>query len=237
MKPLRPKTRLILKIVIIAIAVALVAAISVCAYYVVLGYDMYRDALERLPLEEAVADYRSDPDYVKFESLPELYVLGVVEIEDGRFYKHGGVDPISIMRAIARNIVSGEYTAGGSTITQQLAKNMFFSFDKVLERKVAEVFMAYKIESTYTKNEILELYVNIIDFGSGYTGIGEASRGYYGKEPKDLDVYEIATLIGVPNAPACFSPKDSPEESLERQKYVLEKLVECGLVDEEYIEG
>jgi membrane peptidoglycan carboxypeptidase len=86
------------------------------------------------------------------------------------------------MRAITRNIASGEYTAGGSTITQQLAKNMFFSFDKVLERKFAEVFMASKIESTYTKEEILELYVNIIDFGSGYVGVGEAARGYYGKE-------------------------------------------------------
>jgi membrane peptidoglycan carboxypeptidase len=237
MKPIGKKTKRILKIVFITLAVLLALAISVCVYYTVLGYNMYRDALERLPLEEAVARYRSDPDYVKFEDMPKLYVDGVVEIEDGRFYKHNGIDPISIMRAITRNVASGEYTAGGSTITQQLAKNMFFSFDKVLERKFAEVFMASKIESTYTKEEILELYVNIIDFGSGYVGVGEAARGYYGKEMSELDVYEIATLIGVPNAPICFSPKDSPEESLERQKYVLRKLVECGMIDEKYIEN
>lgn len=237
MKPIGKKTKRILKIVFITLAVLLALAISVCVYYTVLGYNMYRDALERLPLEEAVARYRSDPDYVKFEDMPKLYVDGVVEIEDGRFYKHNGIDPISIMRAITRNIASGEYTAGGSTITQQLAKNMFFSFDKVLERKFAEVFMAAKIESTYTKEEILELYVNIIDFGSGYVGVGEAARGYYGKDMCELDVYEIATLIGVPNAPVCFSPKDSPEESLERQKYVLRKLVECGMIDEKYIEN
>ena len=142
-------------------------------------------------------------------------------------------DIIAIGRAVKNNVVAGSLQEGGSTITQQLAKNMYFSLDKTFTRKVAETFMAMKMEREYTKDEILEIYVNTIYFGDGYYGIRQASEGYYGKEPAQLSDDECIMLAGLPNAPSVYSPSVNPELAAERQQYVAEQMEKYGYTGDE----
>lgn len=123
-------------------------------------------------------------------------------MEDHRFEQHWGIDLIAIGRAAWNNLISWSLREGGSTITQQLAKNMYFTQEKSFIRKIAEMFMAFRLENTYTKDKILELYVNSIYFGDGYYCVRDASRGYFGKEPIDMTGYESTLLAGIPNAPS-----------------------------------
>ena len=138
---------------------------------------------------------------MSLSTLPSTYLDAVVAVEDHRFYIHGGIDLIAIGRAAWNNLWAGELAEGGSTITQQLAKTLYFTQEKRFTRKAAEVFMARALEKTFTKDEILELYVNSIYFGGGYTGVRQASLGYFGKEPSELTKYECTLLAGIHNAP------------------------------------
>ncbi len=147
------------------------------------GYKMYHDALAELPLVEKVAEIQADPDYTTLAEIPEIYLDAVVAVEDHRFEQHFGIDLIAIGRAAWNNLTSWSLREGGSTITQQLAKNLYFTQEKSIIRKIAEMFMAFRLENSYTKDEILELYVNSIYFGDGYYCIYDASQGYFGKPP------------------------------------------------------
>ena len=118
-------------------------------------------------------------------------------------------------------------------MTQQLAKNMYFTQEKELQRKVAEVFVAFDLEQNYSKNEILELYVNTIYYGNGYYCVKDASEGYFGKAPNDMTDYESTLLAGIPNAPSKYAPTVSPELAQKRQEQVLARLVKCGYFTEE----
>ncbi len=218
----------------LAIAVVL---LGVSVYFTVCGYRMYRDVVDTTDISALVEEIRSRDTYTELSDLPDLYINGVVAVEDGRFYSHSGIDIISILRALFRNIIAMDVKAGGSTITQQTAKNLFFTNEKKLERKVAEVFMVDRLEDMYSKDEILEIYVNIIDFGCGYSGIYEAAVGYYGKEPSELDASECAMLIGIPNAPHHYSPAIDPVAAEEKYRYVVEQLIECGLLEEEFLQA
>lgn len=197
------------------------------------GYDMYRSALSEMSLEEKAASIRSKEGYTPFAELPVLYVDAVLSVEDHRFYGHPGIDPIAITRALINDIKAGSFVEGGSTITQQLAKNLYFTQEKRLERKAAEVFMAFALEKNFTKNEILELYVNTIYYGNNYYCVGDASKGYFGKAPNDMTDYESTLLAGIPNAPSRYAPTVSPELAAKRQEQVVERLVERGLFTEE----
>ena len=120
------------------------------------------------------------------------------------------------------------FVEGGSTITQQLAKNMYFTQEKKITRKIAEVFMSYEIEKNYSKDEILELYVNTIYYGNNYYNIKSASLGYFDKLPKDLNSSECTMLAGIPNAPSLYNPKASPKLAKQRQKQVIQKMIKYG---------
>ena len=194
---------------------------------------MYSDALAEKPLTEAVEEIQSQSQYTSLSKLPDMYLDAVVAVEDHRFWKHHGFDIIAIGRAVKNNVVAGSLQEGGSTITQQLAKNMYFSLDKTFTRKVAETFMAMKMEREYTKDEILEIYVNTIYFGDGYYGIRQASEGYYGKEPAQLSDDECIMLAGLPNAPSVYSPSVNPELAAERQRYVAEQMEKYGYTGDE----
>lgn len=189
------------------------------------GYNMYKDALDKISVKNKVEELQSKEDYTKFENLPQFYVDAVIAVEDRRFYEHGALDYIGIARAIWTNVKSFELKEGGSSITQQVAKNVFFTQDKTALRKIAEIFMAFEIEKNCDKNTILEIYVNTSYFGNGYTGIKKAANGYYGKEPKDMNEYESSMLAGVPNAPSVYAPTKNPDLASQRQKQVLEKMV------------
>lgn len=130
--------------------------------------------------------------------------------------------------ALVNDLRAGRYVEGGSTITQQLAKNLYFSHEKKMERKIAEVFAALELERKYSKDEILELYVNSISFGEGYHTAGDASRGYFGKEPWQMNEYECTLLAGVPNAPSRYAPTRNPGLAARRQQQVLRRMEACG---------
>lgn len=194
----------------------------------VTGYIYYKEVLEEEPLKEKVAEIREDKNFAKFEELPKIYINAVIAAEDKRFYMHDGIDPISLGRAIVNDIKAMSFVEGGSTITQQFAKNAYFTQKKQLIRKVSEAFMAIEIEKNYEKNEILELYLNTSYFGDGCYSVKEASLHYFNKEPSEMTPYEATLLAGVPNAPSVYAPTKNLDLAHKRQKQVLSKMVECG---------
>lgn len=209
------------------------AVLGIIGFFAVKGAIMWNDAKTALPLDTAVPGIRADENYVSFEELPKFYIDAVVSVEDRRFFDHKGIDPKAICRAVLYDIKTLSLAQGGSTITQQLAKNIWFSEEKRLERKFAEMFAASELEKALSKNEILELYVNLIYFGSGYYGIGEASEGYFGKSPDTLTDYECAMLAGLPNAPSVYSPDASPELAEQRLSLVIYSMQDNGVITEQ----
>ena len=191
-----------------------------------IGFVTYSKALDEEPLLTRTAKVTDDEHYVPFNDLPKDYINAVISVEDRRYYDHGPVDFIGIARALWTNFRTGELREGGSTITQQVAKNLVFSQEETLTRKLGELFAAFDIEKKFSKDEIFALYVNSAYFGDGYYGIYDASMGYYGKEPKDLNLDEASMLAGVPNAPSVYAPTVNPDLANERQAHVLNTMVE-----------
>lgn len=216
--------------ILLLLIVILSAAVGVGGFFGVKGYQMYREAVSRVSVEEKIREIQETEHFVKYTELPKFYVEAVVSVEDRRFWKHPGIDPIAICRALVVDIKAMSFEEGGSTITQQLAKNMFFTQEKKMERKAAEVFAVLDIESKYSKEEILELYVNTACFGSDYFGIYDAAKGYFGKEPSELTDYEAAMLAGVPNSPSRYSPDISMEMASRRVGQVLDSMVRNKLI-------
>ena len=197
------------------------------------GYDKYKDALAERPLADMISELQNKENYTQYEDVPEIYYKALVAVEDRRFYKHNGFDIIGSARAIYNDIKAWELLEGGSTISQQLAKNMYFPQDNTLQRKIAEIFMALEIEREYEKEDVLEFYVNGIYYGSGYYNIYDASMGYFGKEPKDMTDYECTLLVGIPNAPSIYSLNVRPDLAKQRQEKVIECMVELEYITED----
>lgn len=215
------------------IIIVLLVVISIGLLFIGNGYNMYKSAIEETSLNEKVEEIREKDNYTRLSELPQIYINAVISVEDHRFYTHPGIDIIAIGRAAINDIKAMSYVEGGSTITQQLAKNMYFTQEKKMVRKIAEVFMAFKIEGEYEKDEILELYINTAYFGNGYDTVKEASEGYFGKEPKDMTDGEAIMLAGIPNAPSVYNPIASPELAKQRQKQVADKMVKQGYLTED----
>lgn len=148
--------------------------------------------------------------------------------EDRRFYEHPGIDPVGIARALWTNIAAGGVRQGGSTITQQLAKNLFLSRERTLRRKVQEALLAFWLERVFTKQQILETYLNRVYFGAGAYGVDAAARRYFGVAPKDLSLWQAAVLAGLPKAPSALNPFVAPERAAERARIVLQNMVAAG---------
>ena len=189
------------------------------------GYQVYKEALNKISVADKVAEIKQEENYAELKELPEFYLNAVIAVEDRRFYSHGAVDPIALMRAVFVNIKSFEFKEGGSTITQQLAKNIYFTQEKSALRKVAEMFMAHEIEKNCDKDTILELYLNTSYFGDGYYCVKEASRGYFDKEPMEMNRNEASMLAGIPNAPSAYCPTKHLDLAKKRQNQVLDKMV------------
>ena len=196
------------------------------------GYNMYKEAIQEMPIQEKVEEIRQKENYTKLSELPQIYINAVISVEDHRFYEHNGIDVIAIGRAIINDIKAMSFVEGGSTITQQIAKNEYFTQEKKITRKVAEVFVAFELEKQYTKNEILELYINTIYFGNGYYNIKDAAKGYFGKSIINLSDSECIMLAGIPNAPSVYAPTQNLELAKQRQKQVAEKMVKYGYLTE-----
>ena len=197
------------------------------------GYNMYKEAIEEVHLDKKVEQIKEKDNYTTLDEMPDIYKKAVVAVEDHRFYEHGGIDVIAIGRAMWNDLKAMSFVEGGSTITQQLAKNIYFTQEKELTRKVAEVFMAYKIEDNLEKDEILELYLNTSYFGDGYETVKEASRGYFEKEPMELTDYEAVMLAGIPNAPSVYAPTVNIDLSKQRANQVIEAMTKYKIIDKE----
>lgn len=193
---------------------------------------MYKVAIENVPLEEKIEEIKEKEGYTKISELPQIYIEAIISVEDHRFYKYSGIDLIAIGRAIINDIKAMEFVEGGSTITQQIAKNEYFTQEKQLTRKVAEVFMAFELEKKYSKDEILEIYINTIYFGNGYYNVKDACKGYFGKTIDKMTKGECIMLAGIPNAPSVYNPKENLELAKQRQKQVADKMVEYGYLTE-----
>ena len=171
---------------------------------------------------------------MSIDEVPKDYLNAIIAVEDHRYYDHGAIDIIGLGRALFTNIKNGEMQEGGSTITQQVAKNLYFiEEDNIFRRKIAEMFMAIDIENNYSKEDILELYINTIYFGDGYYGIKEACAGYLNKEPKDMNLAESTMMAGVPNAPSVYAPTANKELCKQRQNKVISSMVEHGYISRE----
>ena len=219
----------IFKKIIIILLILLLILFSILFF---IGYGYYSNILKEKPLIDRINEVTSKENYVKFDDLSKNYINAVIATEDHRYFDHGAVDYIAIIRALFVNIKDKEFDQGGSTITQQVAKNVLFNQEKSLKRKLGEIFGASDLEKNYSKNEIFALYVNTSYFGNGYYGIYDAAKGYYNKEPKDLTLYEASMLAGVPNAPSIYAPTVNPELAKQRQKIVLNCMVKYGYISE-----
>lgn len=202
----------------------LLIAILVAAGTAGIGYLTYKNAIEETPIEEKVSQIQAKTDFKTLEQISPDFTDAIVAIEDRRFYEHGAIDPIALVRATIVNLIEGEKQQGGSTLTQQVAKNLYFNHEKTYIRKVAELFTAWNLEKRYSKDEILELYVNLIYYGDGNYGIAEASMNYFGKDPADLSYDEATLLAGLPQAPSAYALSTNYARAKERQEEVIEAL-------------
>lgn len=216
-----------------AVLVLILIGLSLSLLVIGNGYNMYKEAVDKISIEDKVKEIQNKENYTKISELPQMYINAVISVEDHRFYKHSGIDIIAIGRAVVNDIKAMSFVEGGSTITQQLAKNIYFTQEKKIERKIAEVFMASEIEKRYNKNEILELYLNTSYFGDGYYTVREASIGYFRKEPIKMTDSECIMLAGIPNAPSAYAPTKNPELAKQRQKQVIEKMIKNKYLTQE----
>jgi len=174
--------------------------------------------------------------YVPLKEIP-LYVReAFISAEDRNFYRHFGIDPVAVLRALVANVKEREITQGASTITQQLARNLFLTPERSFKRKLKEMLLAIKIERTFSKDKILEMYLNYIYLGQGAYGVEAASRIYFGKHVKDLTLDEAALLAGLPKAPTKYNPFRNPERVKERRNYVLQRMYEDGYITKEELQ-
>ena len=209
--------RFLRQLLLTVLLLALLTLVAAGGYFAVTGHKLYESAIQVTPIDTLYSSISSREGFVPYAQLPQTYINAVISAEDSRFTHHKGVDPVSIARALVTDLRTGSFAEGGSTITQQLAKNTLFTQEKHLARKAAEMFAALAIEKQYNKEQIFEMYVNTIYFGSGH----------YGKTPLQLTDAEAVMLAGLPNAPSAYSPNSSPDLAVKRMQVVLNRMVGC----------
>lgn len=192
----------------ITVLVTVLIGAIVSAPTVYKGYQLYRSVVKETAIAEKVAEIKRSVNYVELDDISDYFKDEIIKSEDKRFWFHFGIDPLAIIRAIKNDILAGSFVEGGSTITQQLAKNMYFDFDKNFERKVAEVFVAFHLEKDYSKDEILEMYLNCIYFGENCYGIKEAASHYYGAVPETISKSQADSLVITIKCPNLYNPNE-----------------------------
>ena len=231
------------------VAGALLALVALFGIVLILAYpklppvDALVDYRPRIPMRVYTADGYligefgvERRQFVRIQDVPETMKQAILAAEDERFYQHPGIDTAGILRAAYANLVGGGRHQGASTITMQVARNFFLSSEKTMTRKLYEALLAFRIESNLSKDQILEIYVNHIYLGQRAYGFAAASRIYFGKELKELDIAEIAMLAGLPKAPSAFNPVVNPKRAKLRQRYVLRRMAQLGFIDAKQFE-
>ncbi len=217
------KRKLLYGVLVVCLA-CMIAVGCLVTPVIIRGYDMYKAAVTAVSIDEKVAEIRSDEDYLPLEQISDEYLTSLVKSEDKRFYNHSGFDYLATARAMMNNVRARAFKEGGSTITQQLAKNMFFSFEKKLERKVAELFVVRELENRLSKDEILELYCNVIYFGENCYGIKEAANHYYGVEPSELNSDQVDALVYTIKSPNNYNPNAKLEYAISNNKTLFQSM-------------
>ena len=186
-----------------------------------------------LNMEEVIDPLRENPNWVKLADIPKNMQNALIAIEDHKFYEHDGISPEGILRAILANIKEGEIEQGGSTLTQQFVKNTFLTHEQTMERKIEEAILSVVLEDKYSKDEILEMYLNTTYFGAGATGIHQASKVYFDKHVSRLSLEEAAVLAALPYAPSALNPLEHPIECKQRQMLVLNAMAKHGFITQD----
>jgi penicillin-binding protein 1A len=228
----------ILLVGLAAMAIAMAGVVLVLTYPNLPSLEILTDYRPKIPLRVYTADGHLIGEFgeerravVGIHDVPEIMKQAILSAEDERFYQHGGVDTLGVLRAAYSNLVSGGKRQGASTITQQVAKNFFLSSEKTYARKLYEALLSFKIEHNLSKDQILELYINQIYLGQRAYGFGAAAQIYFGKQLADLTVAEAAMLAGLPKAPSAYNPVVNPKRARLRQQYVLRRMFELGFID------
>jgi penicillin-binding protein 1A len=228
----------------VAIGIALAAIILVLAYPNLPSLEVLTDYRPKIPLRVYTADGHLIGEFgeerravVSIHEVPAVMKQAILAAEDDRFYQHGGVDYLGIMRAAGANLLGGGRRQGASTITQQVARNFFLTGEKTYTRKLYEALLSFKIESSLSKDQILELYVNQIFLGQRAYGFAAAAQIYYGKPLKDITIAEAAMLAGLPKAPSAYNPIVNPKRARIRQQYVLRRMNDLGYIDKAQYES
>ncbi|HEY6896788.1 MAG TPA: penicillin-binding protein 1A [Rhodocyclaceae bacterium] len=216
---------------------ALLGIVVVLAYPQLPSLDALTDYRPKIPLRVYSADGQLIGEFgeerrnvVRIKDVPEVMKQAILAAEDERFYQHPGIDAMGLARAALANLTSGGKRQGASTITMQVARNFFLSSEKTLTRKVYEILLAFKIEHSLAKDEILQLYINQIYLGQRAYGFSSAAQIYYGKSLKDITIAEAAMLAGLPKAPSTYNPVANPHRAKLRQQYVLRRMEELGFI-------
>ncbi|MCK8061220.1 MULTISPECIES: biosynthetic peptidoglycan transglycosylase [unclassified Fusibacter] len=208
-----------MKRIIRFISIIMIIAVLAITYSVV-TFDPSNSSYTLGP--ELYAQVEDREEYARLNEVSGEFIQMLVMMEDQRFNSHFGFDPIAIAQAMVRNIKAGELEAGGSTITQQLAKNLFYTQDQNIKRKVYELWTAIRLEQMFTKDQIIEMYINVIYYGSDAYGISQACRTYFDITPAELTREQAAILVGLLPAPSVYNPIDGPEISSQRKELVLD---------------
>ena len=220
---------------LLAMGIAIVLIVLVLTYPNLPSLEVLTDYRPKIPLRVYTADGHLIGEFgeerravVAIQDVPDVMKQAILSAEDDRFYQHGGIDYIGIMRAAGTNLLGGGKRQGASTITQQVARNFFLSSEKSYTRKLYEILLSFKIESNLSKDQILELYINQIFLGQRAYGFAAAAQIYYGKPLKDISIAEAAMLAGLPKAPSIYNPVVNPNRARLRQHYVLRRMRELG---------
>ncbi|HEX5611147.1 MAG TPA: penicillin-binding protein 1A [Burkholderiales bacterium] len=227
----------------LAVACVLLAAfVALLAYPSLPSLDVLTDYQPKIPLRVYTAEGTLIGEFgeerrsvIPIGDIPAQLKDAIIAAEDERFYQHTGVDYVGVMRAAYANLVFGGRKQGASTITMQVARNFFLTSEKTLTRKLYEALLAFKIEHSLRKDQILELYVNQIYLGQRAYGFAAASQVYFGKSVKELGLAEAAMLAGLPKAPSAYNPVANPQRARQRQQYVLRRMKELGQISEEQL--
>lgn len=242
-KPRSRKARLLIYVVTAGFTLMLLGVVAIIGAYLYFAPSLpdaqaLREIQMQVPLRVYTRDGRLIAEYgeqrrvpLTLEQIPDELEKAVLAAEDERFYTHYGIDPIGIARAMIQNMRAGRIVGGASTITQQVAKNFFLTFEQIWSRKIREIFLAFKIERELNKDEILTLYLNKIYLGNRAYGVGAAAEIYYGKPVDQLTLAQMAMIATLPKAPSKYNPLADPQRALERRGYVLDRMLELGYID------
>lgn len=183
-------------------------------------------------MEEVIDPIRQSPRWTPLKAMSQDIPRALIAIEDHEFYNHGAIAVDGVLRALLVNISAGEVVQGGSTITQQFVKNVFLTHEQSMERKIEEAVLSLMLEENYTKDEILELYLNTTYFGAGANGIQQAAKTYFDKAPSALTLAEAAVIASLPYAPTALNPLENPQECKKRQQLVLSAMHKYGMINQ-----